>query len=413
MSGCRFLPLAVTCSLLASFVARAGEAGEFRACVTELRSQATSRGIKAEVFDGALRGVEADADVIEAKERQPEFTLPIWEYINLLVEDARIAEGQRKLAAWSKVLGEIERAYGVERHVVVAIWGVESGYGKRLGDRPLVRSLATAACFGRRQEFFRDELFQVLRIQQRGDMRNEDMKGSWAGAFGHTQFMPSTFQRLAVDFDGDGRRDLVGSIPDALASAANYLRDAGWKQGEPWGHEVRLPRKYDGPSGRRTRMALSEWKSLGIRRADGKALGGDESAALLLPAGARGPAFLVLDNFNALYSYNAAESYALAIAHLADRLRGGGAFRGAWPVDDAILSRSQRIELQESLAAKGYDVGEADGIIGPRTTEAIKHFQRAVGVTPDGYASVRLLQKVLAAPLDFLDSLADSPAAAR
>ncbi len=381
-------------------LAPAASADDFPSCVAQLRAQALARGIAVDTFDAAMRDVEPDAEVIEAMDRQPEFTLPIWEYLGTLVEDQRIAEGRRKLAAWSKALAEIERAYGVERHVLVAVWGVESNYGRNLGRRPLVRSLATASCFGRRQAFFREELVETLRIRQDGDVRAEDLSGSWAGAFGHTQFMPTTFKRLAVDFDGDGRRDIVGSIPDALASTANFLREAGWKRGAPWGYEVRLPKDYRGPSGRRTRLALSEWHALGVRRGDRKRLGGDEPAALLLPAGARGPAFLVLGNFHALYAYNAAESYALAIAHLADRLRGGGAFRASWPTDDPGLSRSQRIELQERLSALGYDVGEADGLIGPRTMEAIKDFQRASGLTPDGYAGWRLLQAVSAAPLN-------------
>jgi lytic murein transglycosylase len=399
---CRPCQIAALALAIAAFGAPAlgQQADEFQACVSHLRAQATAAGIKGELFDAAMRGVELDVDVIESMDRQPEFSLPIWEYINMLVEDQRIREGRRKLEEWSKVLRAIERQYGVERHIVVAIWGVESNYGKRLGQRPLVRSLATASCFGRRQAFFRDEFLQTLRIQQDGDMRAEDLAGSWAGAFGHTQFMPTTFKRLAVDFDGDGRRDLVGSIPDALASAANYLRDAGWKRGEPWGHEVRLPRNYDGPSGRRIRKPLAEWQALGIRRVDGKAIKGDEGAALLLPAGSRGPAFLVRDNFNALYTYNAAESYTLAIAHLSDRMRGGAAFHTPWPMDDPVLGRSQRIELQQSLAAMGYDVGEADGLIGPRTIEAIKDFQKSAGMMADGYAGLRLLQAVLSVPLN-------------
>jgi lytic murein transglycosylase len=385
---------------LASLEARSQAPDEFGACVAGLRSQAPAQGIKAEVFDDALHGVEADPDVIESMDRQPEFGMAAWEYLALLVDDKRIFMGRRKLEEWATVLRAIERTFDVERHVVVAIWGVESNYGKNLGQRPLVRSLATASCFGRRQAYFRDEFFQVLRIRQDGDIRPEDLTGSWAGAFGQTQFMPSTFKRLAVDFDGDGRRDLVNSIPDALASTANYLRNAGWKRGAAWGFEVRLPRKYDGPSGRRTRKSLAEWHDLGIRRVDGKRVGGDESAALLLPAGARGPAFLVLDNFQALYSYNASESYALAIAHLADRLHGRGPFKASWPTDDPVLTRSQRLELQSALAALGYDVGEADGIIGSRTVEAVKHFQRSAGMQPDGYASLRLLDAVLATPLN-------------
>jgi lytic murein transglycosylase len=380
-------------ALLASLVAAApapARADDFPQCVGELRAQATAGGISAATFDAAMAGIEPDPEVIEAMDRQPEFTLSIWEYIARLVSDKRVADGKRMLAEWAGVLEDVERAFGVERHIVVAVWGVESNYGTVLGERPLVRSLATASCFGRRQAFFRTELVETLRITQRGDMRVEDLKGSWAGAFGHTQFMPSTFQRLAVDFDADGRRDIVGSVPDALASTANFLKKAGWEFGKPWGHEVVLPRGYAGPSGRRTRLALSRWDALGIQRLGERPLTGDTPAALLLPAGVHGPAFIVYSNFDALYSYNTAESYALAIAHLADRLRGGRSFRAAWPTDDPALSRTQRIELQERLAALGYDVGTPDGIIGSRTVEAIKAFQKSRGLQPDGYAGVRL-----------------------
>lgn len=378
----------------------AAHAGDFPRCVDELRAQATANGIATATFDAAMAGVEPDPEVIEAMDRQPEFTLSPWDYLARLVDDRRITEGRRKLAEWADVLEDVERAFGVERHIVVAVWGVESNYGSNLGGRPLVRSLATVSCFGRRQAFFRGELVETLRIAQKGDIRLENLNGSWAGAFGHTQFMPSTFERLAVDFDADGRRDIVGSVPDALASTANFLRKAGWERGKPWGHEVVLPRGYAGPSGRRTRLAFSQWDALGIRRFGDRPLTGNTPGALLLPAGVHGPAFIVLANFDALYSYNAAESYALAIGHLAERLRGGRAFRAAWPTDDPVLSRSQRIELQERLAMLGYDVGEADGVIGPRTVEAIKAFQQSRGLSPDGYAGARLLRAVMAVPLN-------------
>ena len=384
-------------ALLVASAAASARADDFAGCIGEIRAQATANGITAAAFDAAMAGIEPDPAVIEAMDQQPEFTLSIWEYIARLVSDKRIADGKRMLAEWQDVLEDVERAFGVERHIVVAVWGVESNYGTILGSRPLVRSLATASCFGRRQAFFRTELVETLRITQKGDIRAEDLKGSWAGAFGHTQFMPSTYQRLAVDFDADGRRDIVGSVPDALASTANFLKKAGWELGKPWGHEVVLPRGYAGPSGRRNRMALPKWDALGIQRFGEQPLLGDDSAALLLPAGAHGPAFIVYSNFDALYSYNAAESYALAIGHLADRLRGGRPFRAAWPTDDPALSRTQRIELQERLAALGYDVGRADGIIGPRTVEAIKALQKSRGLQPDGYAGVRLHRALMAA----------------
>ena len=368
--------------------------GEMAPCVAQLRAEAVKRGIDGAAFDGWFAGVEPDPSVIELLERQPEFTLQPWDYLAMLVDEKRVAEGRRKLAAHSEVLERIEAAYGVERHVLVALWGVETRYGERMGSRPLVRSLATVSCFGRRQPFFREELLATLRILQDGDVPAEQLLGSWAGAFGHTQFMPTTFRRVAVDFDGDGRRDLVQSVADALASSANYLAQAGWKQGETWGHEVRLPRKYGGPSGRRTKLAMAEWRALGIRRVDGRALPGEEAAALILPAGVNGPAFLVMRNFDALLAYNPAELYALAIAHLADRLHGGGAIQAAWPRGEPALSREQRIQLQERLALRGFDVGTPDGVIGPRTVAAIKEFQKSLGLTPDGFPTVGLLGRL-------------------
>jgi lytic murein transglycosylase len=276
------------------------------------------------------------------------------------------------------------------------VWGVETDYGRNMGKRPLVRSLATVSCSGGRQQYFRSELMATLRILQSGDVPPEHLAGSWSGAFGHTQFMPSTFQRLAVDFDGDGRRDIVGSVPDALASTANYLKDAGWVSGQSWGYEVRLPEKYGGPSGRRTRRALAQWSRLGVRQVDGTALTGSDRAALILPAGVGGAAFIVFRNYDAIYSYNAAESYAIAIAHLSDRLRGAGPIQAAWPTDDPGLSRTERRELQQLLIERGYDIGEADGIVGRRTREAIKVFQASAGLPADGRAGSRVLSALKA-----------------
>ena len=389
--------------LLLAGLAAAGPAAAqddgFARCIDGLRQEAAASGSSGETFERARGRVEPDATVLEALEAQPEFAAPIWQYLATLVDDKRIAEGRQQLHAWSKVLRRAEKEFGVDRHVLVAVWGVETNYGRNLGRRPMLRSLATVSCFGRRQAFFRQELLATLRIVESGDVPLALLTGSWAGAFGQTQFMPSTFQRLAIDFDGDGRRDIVGSIPDALASTANYLKQAGWDPGRRWGHEVRLPRDYDGPSGRVSRKPLDTWRRLGVRRADGKPLEGDEAAALLLPAGIRGPAFLVSRNFDAIHAYNPSEAYSLAIAHLGDRLRGGGHFRTPWPTDDPALSRSERVELQEALATQGYDPGEIDGIIGPRTLEAIKDFQRAAGLIPDGYPGLRLLRKLRSAPL--------------
>ena len=369
---------------------------DFRTCVSALRAEAQGRGISALIFDTALSGVEPDQTVLDSMDTQPEFKTPIWDYLAALVDDQRIADGKAKLEHWASVLDAAEQKFGVDRHVVVAVWGVESDYGKSVGGRPLVRSLATGACSGRRQKFFRDELMATLRILQSGDMPAEALKGSWAGAFGQTQFMPTTYQRLAVDFDGDGKRDIVGSVPDALGSTANFLMKAGWVKGQLWGYEVRLPAGYAGISGRGNRQSIAQWSSLGVQSAEGKPLTGNGSAALLLPTGPKGPAFLVFGNFNAIYSYNSAESYALAIAHLSDRLLGGGALRTGWPTDDPGLSRAQRRELQELLGARGFDVGPPDGAIGPRTRAAIRAFQASARLPEDGHAGLRALEALKA-----------------
>jgi len=371
-------------------------AADFQSCVKALRGEAAAKGITAQTFDKAMAGVEPDSGVLDSMDNQPEFTTPIWDYLAALVDEQRIADGKAKLAEWAKVLAGIEQQFGVDRHTVIAVWGVETDYGRNMGKRPLVRSLATVSCFGSRQRYFRSELMATLLILQAGDVPPEHLAGSWSGAFGHTQFMPTTFQRLAVDFDGDGRRDIVGSIPDALASSANYLKDAGWASGQPWGYEVRLPAKYGGPSGRRDRRALEQWNKLGIRQLDGTALTGGDRAALILPAGADGPAFIVFRNYDAIFSYNAAESYAIAIAHLSDRLRGAGPIKTAWPTDDPGLSRAQRRELQQLLVDRGYDIGEADGIVGQRTRDAIKAFQASAGLPADGRAGGRVLSALKA-----------------
>ncbi|MDH5256277.1 MAG: lytic murein transglycosylase, partial [Gammaproteobacteria bacterium] len=276
------------------------------------------------------------------------------------------------------------------------VWGVESNYGRNFGQRPVLTSLATLACYGRRQDYFRGELYAAMKIVQRGDLAADDMVGSWAGAFGHTQFMPSTYLRLAQDFDGDGRRDLAGNVPDALASTANFLVQAGWRRGQPWGYEVGLPPGFDASrAGRRARRSLADWQAAGIRRIDGGVLEGPASgAAVLLPAGTAGPAFVVFRNFNAIYSYNAAESYALAIAHLADRLRGGSPFATPWPTDDPGLSRAERRELQTLLLARGHAIGAVDGMLGAASRAAIKVEQQRLGMPVDGRAGQQLLARL-------------------
>jgi len=370
---------------------------EFRACLAQVRAAASKDGVTSATINASLTGLEPDTSVLEAMDYQPEFRTPIWDYLAGLVDEQRVADGRARMEEWATVLANAEEKFGVDRYTIAAVWGVESDFGRLLGTRSLVRSLTTVSCAGSRQKFFRGELIATLKIIDSGDFSPTALVGSWAGAFGQTQFMPTTFLRIAVDFDGDGKRDIVGSVPDALGSTANYLKRAGWVKDAPWGYEVKLPVGYNGPSGRRDKQTLSQWTALGIRRIDGKPLEGPGPAGLLLPAGANGPAFLVFRNFDAIYAYNAAESYALAIAHLSDRLRGGSPIATAWPTDDRGLSRAERRQAQELLIQLGYDIGAADGAIGARTRAAIREFMASRGVTVEGRAGGRVLDALRSA----------------
>jgi lytic murein transglycosylase len=372
-------------------------AQDFRACLSGLKSDAASKGVSAATFDAATRGLQPDMKVLEFLDFQPEFKTPIWDYLAALVDEQRVVDGRAMLRQYANALAAAQQKYGVDPATVVAVWGVESDYGRAIGKRPLVQSLATLSCYGRRQQFFRGELIATLTILQRGDVNPDHLVGSWAGAFGHTQFMPSTYLRIAVDHDGDGRADLVDSIPDALGSTANYLKKAGWVPGQTWGFEVILPQGFNASlAGRTKKRDFPQWASSGVRRADGKPMPGSGPAGLIIPAGVNGPAFLVTKNFDAIYAYNAAESYALAIAHLSDRLRGGGPFRTPWPTDDRGLSRAERKELQVLLNKRGYDVGEPDGAIGTKTRQAIAEYQVKIGLPRDGRASGKVLDALKA-----------------
>lgn len=370
-------------------------------CLANLESAARAARITRATWRRETDGLQPDLRVLRSLDAQPEFVLSIWDYLAATVDNERIADGEARLQRYASTLREVDARFGVDPATVVAVWGLESNFGMGLGGYNLVPSLATLSCEGRRQKYFRTELFAALRLVQAGHTPAEELKGSWAGAFGHVQFMPSTFERLAIDFDGDDRRDLMASIPDALASAANFLRNAGWRSGEPWGIEVRLPTVAGKPfntrgEGRRTKRPLSTWVRRGLVRADGSPLvggplTGSTSAALLTPAGVDGPAFLVFRNYHAVYRYNAAESYTIAILHLADRLRGGGEFLTPWPTDDPGLSRADRRELQRLLIARGHDVGEVDGILGPRTRAGVKAEQERLGWEVDGRPGQKLL----------------------
>lgn len=366
----------------------------YAACLADLRGVAEKQGVTPVSFDIYTQGLAADMSVLDLLDAQPEFTTPLWDYLAALVDDQRVADGQAMLATHAELLGRVSQAYGVDPATVVAVWGVESDYGRVFGKRPLLVSLSTLSCFGRRQAFFRGEFLTTLKLLQAGDIRAEGLNGSWAGAFGHTQFMPSTYERIAVDFDADGRRNLIDSIPDALASTANYLVKSGWRTGEPWGYEVTLPPGFDvAQAGRTNRKPLTHWIAQGIARVDGQPLSADDrAAAVLVPTGIAGPAFLVFKNYDAIYSYNAAESYALAIALLADRLRGGTGLVTAWPTDDPGLGRPQRRELQTLLLARGHAIGAADGMIGTQTRRAIVLEQQRLGLQPaDGRAGAKIL----------------------
>ncbi len=367
----------------------------FNTCLRALSPAAAALGITASTFNSQASTLVPEMGVLELLDAQPEFTTPIWDYLAALVDTRRIRDGQAMLAAHRPLLARVATQYGVDAETVVAVWGVESDYGKTFGKRPLLQSLGTLSCFGRRQQFFRGEFFATLKLLQSGDLKSDGLTGSWAGAFGHTQFMPTTYQRIAVDGDGDGRRDLVGSIPDALASTANYLKKAGWRSGEPWGYEVKLPTGFDAAlAGRRDTRPLNDWISRGVKRIDGTPITpSDRQAGVLLPAGIAGPAFIVFRNFDAIFSYNAAESYSLAIATLSDRLRGGGPLVAKWPTDNPGLGRDERKALQNLLLARGHDIGEVDGMIGTMTRRAIVLEQQRLGMQPqDGRAGQKILQ---------------------
>ncbi|WP_288401502.1 lytic murein transglycosylase [uncultured Acinetobacter sp.] len=370
----------------------------FQGCLANLRSQAIASGVSASSYDRYTQNLKPDYSVIDKLNYQPEFSTAIWDYLSGLVDDERVQAGKQKLAQHRAVLNRVEQAYGVPAETVVAVWGVESNYGDISGKYPLLQALGTLSCEGRRQSYFRGEFFAAMRILQRGDLNQDQLYGSWAGAFGHTQFMPSTYERLAVDFDGDGRRDLVSSTTDALASTANFLKQAGWQTGMPWGFEIKIPQGMSiAGESRRNKKSLNSWIAQGVTRADGTALiqgnlSGSTPAGLISPAGANGPIFLVFKNFDAIYSYNAAESYGLAIAHLSDRLRGGTAFLTSWPTDDAGTSRAERREIQQFLVKRGYDIGVVDGLIGDKSRQAIRQEQTRLGLNPTGRAGQQILR---------------------
>ncbi len=359
---------------------------------------AKAAGISRATFDAAFSGVRPDPEVLQKANAQPEFNTPLWQYVLTRVSEKRVVAGGEMLQRYSQLLDAIESRYGVDRHIVVAIWGMESTYGEVLSDptvvRSVVRSLATLAYADkRRAKFGRQQLIAALKILQRGDIGIDGLTGSWAGAMGHTQFIPTTYEAYAVDFDGDGRRDIWNSTADALASTANYLRKAGWVPGATWGYEVTLPRGFNMRLADGKNRKISGWSEMGVTRANGRSFPrGSDNAILVTPAGADGPAFLMLRNHFIIKRYNNSTAYSLAVGHLADRLMGGGDFVHPWPNGERTLTQAETEELQRHLAEAGYYQGVIDGKLGPASRDAIRAYQSGRGMNADGFGGLRLLE---------------------
>jgi len=365
----------------------------FDTWLTSYRARAAANGISQGTLDSALRSAGFLPGVVDRDRNQTEFTRTLEDYLSIAASDERIAKGRANLAQYGSLLSEIEGRFGVESHVVTAVWGLESMYGERRGTIPVVSATATLAYDGRRGAFFEQQLTAALRILQNGDTTPDRMTGSWAGAMGHTQFIPTTYLTYAVDFRGDGRRDIWSDDPtDGLASAANYLARSGWTRGQPWGIEVRLPAGFDrGQTGRGTTRPVSDWTAQGLRDMDGRPVPDHGAASVITPAGASGPAFMTFRNFTVITRYNNSENYVIGVGHLSDRLRGGPEIRGSFPPDAQGLTKADRQEIQRRLTAAGFDTQGADGVIGPNTRGAISAFQAARGLPVTGEPSPALL----------------------
>ena len=380
----------------ADMTAATGSTDGLQTWIAGFRGRALEKGISSAVFDTAMTGLDYLPDVIKKDRNQNEFTKTIWDYLDTAVSDDRLIAGKAALTKHADLLARIELAYAVDKEVVLAIWGLESAYGAVRGDTATVQALATLAYDGRRAAFFEAELIAALQILQSGDVAASKMTGSWAGAMGHTQFMPTSYLALAVDFTGDGKRNIWSDDPsDALASTAAYLASFGWQKGQLWGLEVTLPATFDyALSGERVKKLSADWQVLGIRAATGADLPDHGAGSILLPGGARGAAFLIFDNFQVIEKYNTADAYVIAVGHLADRIKGGPAIQAVWPRDYRALSFAERVEMQQRLLANGFSPGGVDGKVGPLTIAAVKAFQTARGITPDGYPSLDILNRL-------------------
>lgn len=358
--------------------------------ISSFRGRAANAGITGRTFDRAFAGVQYNPDVVKKDRNQAEFKRQIWDYLDSAASPPRVEGGKKGLRKHRRALTRIEETYGVEKEVVTAVWGLESFYGTRKGDTPLIGALATLAFDGRRGAFFEKQLIAALKIIQSGDVAPRNMTGSWAGAMGHTQFIPTSYLAYAVDFTGDGKRDIWSDDPtDALASTAAYLKRFGWRKGMPWGVEVRVPRGVNPGSAKRM---PSNWATRGVVGIDGKPVRDFGTARILQPAGPNGASFMVFANFDVIKRYNNADAYAIGVGHLSDRIAGGPEIQASWPRGYTPVTFEGRKEIQRLLKRRGYKLEKIDGIIGPNSAKAIRHFQQSVGVKPDGYASKEVLK---------------------
>ncbi len=376
------------------------QAEDFDAWKKSFKARALSQGVSAETYDREMASVELIDRVLELNDNQPEFSKGVWTYLDSAVSETRISSGLNNRAANEAMLNRIEDFYGVDKEIIVAIWGLESSYGKIMGSYDVLSALATLGHDGRRASFGRTQLIGALKILDKEYAGREQLKGSWAGAMGQTQFIPTTYLAHAVDHDGDGQRNLWSSLGDVFASTANYLSNSGYIANEPWGFEIKLPEGFDyAKADRSTRKTVAEWSSLSIVRADGTSLTEDidlnAKGYIIIPAGATGPAFIVFDNFRAILKYNNSTSYALGIGLLSDHIAGRAKpLVGTWPRDDRPLSLNERKSLQKALADRGYKPGPIDGIIGAGTKSALRKWQKDQGLPADGYASAAVLADV-------------------
>jgi len=371
----------------------------FKQWVSNFKKDAVSNGITTSTFDTAFENVQLNSRVIKADNKQAEFSREIWDYLDTATSPKRIANGKENLSDYLNLLREIQFKYQVDAEVILAIWGLESSYGKRMGDINIIEALATLAFDGRREKFGKQQLLEALSIIQRGDITPDKMMGSWAGAMGHTQFIPTSYQAYAQDFTGDGKRNVWDPLDpsDALASTANYLAEFGWTNNQPWGIEVNLPKNFNYRNADlEVKATPARWSELGLKTITGGKIPNYGEGSVFLPAGAKGPAFIVFNNFFVIKRYNNANSYAMAVGHLSDRILGGKPFHIEWPRGPGALKFNEKVELQNLLNQLGYDVGEADGIIGPNSIAAIRKFQISVGLIPDGMSNKDLLLKMRA-----------------